>query len=110
MSIILQIWNNFYVISSQVLTKRKRNTRRVYQDSRPPSPKDQTNVQNPGLFRTVGYSEPDAYSETCQISMMQLFEKRLTAMIIFASYNYLRNISFSCLLVHKINMTFSMQV
>ena len=36
MSIILQIWDNFYVISLQVLTKKKQNTRRVYQDSRPP--------------------------------------------------------------------------
>ena len=32
MSIILQIWENFYVISLQVLTKK--NTRSVYQDPR----------------------------------------------------------------------------
>ena len=30
MSIILQIWYNFYVISS--FTKKKQNTRRLYQD------------------------------------------------------------------------------
>ena len=36
MSIILQIWANFLSISLQVLTEKKQNTRRVYQDSRPP--------------------------------------------------------------------------
>ena len=36
MLISLQIWNNFYVISVQVLTKKKQNTNRVYQDSWPP--------------------------------------------------------------------------
>ena len=30
MSMIVQIWDNFYVISLQVLTKQ--NSRRVYQD------------------------------------------------------------------------------
>ena len=38
MSIILQIWNNFYVISSQVLTKKKQSTKRIYQDSRRATP------------------------------------------------------------------------
>ena len=37
MSIILQIWDNFHVISLQVLTSRKQNTRGVYQDSWPPT-------------------------------------------------------------------------
>ena len=38
MSIILQIWDNFYKISLEVLTKKKQNTRRAYQDSQlPPS-------------------------------------------------------------------------
>ena len=36
MSISLQIWDNFYAISLQVLKKKKQNTSRVYQDSRPP--------------------------------------------------------------------------
>ena len=31
MSIILQIWANFYVISLQVLIKKKQNTERIYQ-------------------------------------------------------------------------------
>ena len=38
MSIVLQIWGNFYVISLQVLTEKKQKTRRVYQDSRPLHP------------------------------------------------------------------------
>ena len=38
MSIILQIWGNFYVISLQVLTEKKQKTKRVYQDSRPLHP------------------------------------------------------------------------
>ena len=33
MSIILQIWDNFYLISLQFLTKKKQKTRWVYQDS-----------------------------------------------------------------------------
>ena len=36
MSIILKIGDNFYMISLDVLTKKKQNTTRVYQDSRPP--------------------------------------------------------------------------
>ena len=35
MSIILRIWDNFYVIVLKVL--KKQNTRRVYQNSRPPT-------------------------------------------------------------------------
>ena len=41
-------------------------------------------IQNPGLFRTLRYSEPEAYSEPCQTSMMERFEKQLTAIITFA--------------------------
>ena len=156
MSIILQIWDNFYVISLQVFTKEKQNTRRIYQDSRfiikhiqaysgiiqaysepcailayselwyiqNPGifktrgifrtlvyPKlwhiqNQRLLQNPGLFRTLGYSEPEAYSESCQTSMMECFEKQLTAIIILAGYNYFRNISFSSPPVHELNMIF----
>ena len=67
---------------------------------------NQRHIQNLGLFRTLGYSEPEAYSEPCQTSMIEHFEKQLTAIIILASYNYFRNISFSCPLVHEINMIF----
>ena len=37
---------------------------------------------------------------------MELFDKQLTAIIIFASYNYFRNISFSWPLVHEIYLIF----
>ena len=56
---------------------------------------NQRHNQNPGLFRTLGYSEPEAYSEPSQISTMEHFEKQLTAIFIFGSYNYFSNISFS---------------
>ena len=48
---------------------------------------NQRHIQNPGLFKTLGYSEPEAYSEPCQTSTMERFEKQLTAIISFASYN-----------------------
>ena len=67
-------------------------------------------IQNLGLFRTLGYSELEAYPEPCQISTMERFEKQLTTIVIFASYNYFCNITFSCPLVHKINMTFLIQI
>ena len=66
-------------------------------------------IQNPGIFRTLGYSELETYSELCQASSMERCEKQGTAKIISASCNYLRNISFSSL-VHEINMIFLMQV
>ena len=80
----------------------------VYSESR--HIQNQWHIQNPGLFRTLGYSEPKVYSGPCQTSTMECFEKQLTAMTIFVSYNYFRSISFSCPLVHEINMIFSMQV
>ena len=58
--------------------------------------RNQRHMQNPGLFRTVGYSESEAYSEPYQTSAMEHCEKQLKAIIIFASYNYFCNISFSC--------------
>ena len=36
-----------------------------------------------------------AYSEPCQASTMERFEKQLTAIIIFGSYDYIHNIMFS---------------
>ena len=47
-------------------------------------------------------------SKTCQTFTMERFEKQLTAIIIFASYDYFRNISFLFPLIHEINMTFLM--
>ena len=38
---------------------------------------NQRQIQNPGLFRTLGHSEPEAYSEPCQTSTTERFEKRL---------------------------------
>ena len=35
---------------------------------------------------------------------MERFEKQLTAIIIFPNFNYFRNITFSCPLVHELNM------
>ena len=82
---------------------------------------NQRHIQNPTVSKSLahseletysecwaamGYSEPKAYSEACQTSTMEHFEKQLTPIIIFASYNYFRNISFPCLLVHEINMIF----
>ena len=138
MSLILQIWDNFYVISLQVLTEKKRSTIRVYQYSRvrwfPALPwyiqnsgvlripefsepeayselwhiQSHRHFQNPGLFRTLGHSEPEAYSETCQTSTIEPFKKQLTSIIIFASYNCFRSINFSCPPVHEINIIFLM--
>ena len=45
-------------------------------------------IQNPVLFRTLGYSKPEIYSEPCQTSTMERHEKQLTVIIIFANYNY----------------------
>ena len=43
-------------------------------------------IQNPGIFRTLAYSEPVAHSEPCQTSTMELFAKMIN------SYNCLRSI------------------
>ena len=67
-------------------------------------------IQNPGLFRTLRYSEREVCSEPCQTSAIERFEKQLTAIFSFASYNHFRNISFPCPLVHEIHMIFLMQV
>ena len=71
---------------------------------------NQRHIENPGLFRTLGYSEPEAYSEACQTSLMERFEKLLKAIIIFASYNFFRSISCSCALVHEINYFFNVDL
>ena len=63
-------------------------------------------IQDPGLFRTLGYSKPETYSEPCQTSTMEHFGKQITAIIIFASYNYFCFISFSSPSVHETNLIF----
>ena len=65
-------------------------------------------MQNPGLFKTLRYSEQDSYSEPCQTSTMERLEKHLTAIIFFASNDYFRNITFSCPLVYEIDIMFLM--
>ena len=129
MSIILQIWYNFYAISLQVLTKKPQNTRRVYQDLQPQRHtipdifktlvyseswhiQSHSHTENPGISKTLAHSEPkiysepwaiqnpEIYSEPCQRSKMEHFEKQITATIILGSYNYFNNITFSCPLVH----------
>ena len=50
MSITLQKWNNFYVISLQVFSKKKQNARRVYQDSWPPTLRPQEVIANLNLI------------------------------------------------------------
>ena len=57
MTLILQLCDNFYVISLQVLTKKKQNTRRVYQDSEPcvnQAYSELWYIQNSGIFKTRG--------------------------------------------------------
>ena len=67
---------------------------------------NQRNIQDPGLFRILGYSEPEAYSEP---SLTYMIEGETASGYVFASYNYFRNITFSCPLVHEISMIFLMQ-
>ena len=101
----LQLW---YIQNSGIL-----KTRGIFRSLVYPNLwhiQNQRHIQNPDLFRTLGYSEPDAYSEPCQTSTMECFEKQLTVIIIFTSYSYFCNISFSCQVVHETNMIFLMQV
>ena len=72
---------------------------------------NQRHSQDPGLFRAPwDISESKAYSEPCQTSTMERFEKQLTAIIIFESYYCFCNISFSCPLVNEINTIFLIQI
>ena len=144
MLIILQIWDNFYMISLQVLNKKKEIARRKYQDSRFPTVQHNHGywgtfrnysgifwtLCNPGIFKTLGYSEPwhiqnhrhiktpsisktlahsepNSYSGSCDIQNRRHTQNFVN---IFESYNYFCNLSFSCLLVHETNMIFIMQV
>ena len=69
-------------------------------------------IHNCGTFRTrkmlriLSYSESKTYSEPCQASTMEHFEKQLTVIIIFASYDYFCNISLWCPLIHEISIIF----
>ena len=88
MSIILRIWDNFYVIVLKVL--KKQNTRRVYQNSRPPTVNSGTlrYIQTyPDIIRHIqtysrvihGYSKHSvtlAYSELCYIQNPSILKTR----------------------------------
>ena len=62
--------------------------------SEPDAYSEPWHIQNPGVFRTLAYSEP------CQTSTMQHFAK------IVNGYNYFRNISISCSLLYEKNVNF----
>ena len=108
MSIILQILYNFYVISLQILTKKKQNTTRVYQDSR---------IQSysrifqhihafqiyPDIIRhiqeysgvTQAYFEPCVtltYSELCYIQNRDIFKTRgLFRTLVYPKFWHIQN-------------------
>ena len=52
-------------------------------------------IQQPGIFRTLTYSEFEAHSEPCQTSTMQRFAK------VVNGYNYFHRISFHVLYLMK---------
>ena len=51
------------------------------------------------VFRILVYFEPEAYSGSCQISMVTCFVKKVNG------YRYFCNISFSCSLLYEIKIT-----
>ena len=59
------------------------------------------------LYKILGYLEQEAYSEPCRTLQWNTFENQLTAIIIFASYKYFCNISFSWPAAHEINLIFN---
>ena len=88
---------------------------------------DQSHIQNPCISKVLAHSEIETYSESWALQNPRiirtgfiprtlwniyngLLEKQLTAITIFANYNHFCNITFSCPLIHKINMTFLMQI
>ena len=74
--------------------------------SEPQYLENQRPIQNPGIFRNLVYSKPQAYSEPCQISEMKHFSKIVNSYNYFADYNYFGNISFSLSPLYEINMIF----
>ena len=63
-------------------------------------------VQSSGLFRTMGYSELEAYLVPFQKFTKERFEKQLTPIVVFENYNYLGNISFLFPLFHETEIVF----
>ena len=74
---------------------------RILVYSRPWHIQNQRHTQNPGIFRTEVYSEPWDTQNQRQIQnpvkhlRWSIVEKLLTAIVVFANYNYFCNISFS---------------
>ena len=66
MSIILETWDNLYVISLQVLTEKRHS--RYIQDS--------WYIQNSGIFRNLAYMKAEAYSEPWYIQNFGTFRTR----------------------------------
>ena len=60
-------------------------------------------IQNPDIFKTLAYSEPVVYSEPCQISKMEHCTK------IVNSFSFFCNISFHILYFFKIKVNFFLQ-
>ena len=60
------MWDNFYLISLQVLSKEKQNTERVYQDPQPKNVaySEPETCSESWLFRSLGYSEPGGILRT----------------------------------------------
>ena len=73
---------------------------------------NQKHIQNSGISKTLTHLEPETYSESWNTqnwrhtSRMEHFEKQLKTKIILSSQNYFHNVSFSCPLVHEIDMIF----
>ena len=86
MSIIIQIWDSFYVTSLQVLTEKKQNTKRIYQGVHGSQFRNYSgifwtlcklwHIQNSGIFIILAYSKPEAYSEPCYIQNSGTFRTR----------------------------------
>ena len=83
-------------------------------------------IQNPGISKTLAYSELETYLESWATQNTWIFRTgdilrtlsniydevlwETVAIIIFANYNYFRNISFPGPLLYKINIIFLMLV
>ena len=72
---VKQIWNSFYVVSLQVLTKKKQNSRRYIMISgifRNYSGISKS-LCKPGMFGALAYSKPEAYWEPWYIQNPFIF-------------------------------------
>ena len=56
------------------------------------------------MSRALACWEPEAYSESCQTSMIQHFAKMVNGIVIFANHDSFHNVSFSPSALYEINM------